>query len=197
MSLKEIIDKLTAVAEPVASRFGFVLVDVRFGQLGRKRTLEVTIFKPGGTVGLDDCELVSRALEAELEAGSPPIVDGSFLLEIQSPGIERELKTEREFAVFVGQMVEVRLRQAIDGLGETFHGILLGKKRDRIAIGNPVADKKVGKPSPKGSIATEVSAPDHLQIGTAQVTRIKLFPGGPERGGSRQAQGNPEYRQTG
>ncbi len=194
MSVKETLEKLTELAEGVARRAGFVLVDVRFGQLGRKRTLEVTIFKPEGPVGLDDCQALSRSLESELEALSPPVVEGSFLLAVQSPGIERELRTDREFAVFAGHTVQVRLRQAAAGLGDTFHGTLLGKAGDRILVGNPVADRQAGRNGPAARPTAGEPAPEKLEIELAKIARVRLFPAAGKSAGP---SGKMEHQFTG
>ncbi|MFX8008379.1 hypothetical protein ABTK85_20290, partial [Acinetobacter baumannii] len=77
-------------AEQVADKLGLKVVEVKFGQEGKRRTLEVTIFRTSEAVGHDDCETVSRQLDALLDENAQsdaPLVDGSYSLIVQSPGI--------------------------------------------------------------------------------------------------------------
>ncbi len=86
---------------------------------------------------MEDCEQVSRQLEEVLDSQSLPLVKGSYLLEVQSPGINRELKSEKEFQIFAGQMVEVKSRESIAELGCCFQGRLLGTSQHCLIIDNP------------------------------------------------------------
>ncbi|HIN65287.1 MAG TPA: ribosome maturation factor RimP, partial [Candidatus Obscuribacterales bacterium] len=97
---EDVILEVTALAEKIAAPLGFQVVDVRLTQQGRRKSVEVTIFSHTKAVGLSDCEVISRQLGELLEPqsnGKPAIIEGSYYLEVQSPGIERELKTPREF----------------------------------------------------------------------------------------------------
>ena len=129
-ALDQTIQNLTLVAEELASPLGLIVVDIRFGQQGRRRTLDVTIFKKESWVSLADCEQLSRLLEAELDrratSDDGPLVEGAFDLQVQSPGIDRQIKTEREFAVFAGQSVQVKTKEKVGDLGVHFKGILVG-----------------------------------------------------------------------
>jgi ribosome maturation factor RimP len=121
--LTDSLNQIAQLAQTVAEPLGLSIVDVRFGQQGKRRTLEVTIHRPKGAVGLDDCEQVSRALETLLDEtalAKGPIVEGAYLLEVQSPGIDRQLKSEREFRAFIGQRVLVQSKKAVADLGSKF-----------------------------------------------------------------------------
>jgi ribosome maturation factor RimP len=93
------------------------------------RYVRVYIDKPGG-VSLDDCEAYHRAAQPKLEH-----IDYDFL-EISSPGIDRPLKTQRDFDKHVGQTVSVRLFKAVDKRKE-FEGRLTGFENGEIAIETP------------------------------------------------------------
>ncbi len=62
--------------------------------------MRVDIRNPQQDTGLDDCERMSRALEAELDVAE--IIPDAYMLEVSSPGISRELVTDREFISFKG-----------------------------------------------------------------------------------------------
>lgn len=178
MSLQAELERFTAVAEPVINDLGFVLVDVRFGQLGRKRSLEVTVFRPGGRIALADCETISRALDKELEQQQPPVVSGSFLLEVQSPGIDRQLTTAREFRVFAGQKVEVMAKEALGALGASFTGTLLSASQTQVSVGNPqpLATKTISKAKSKAAAGSAQPLPERVDIALARIIRVKLYP---------------------
>jgi ribosome maturation factor RimP len=99
---------------------GLELVDVELVSENQSRILRLYIDKPGG-IGLDDCELVSHLVD--------PIIDTELdlhahdYLEVSSPGLERPLKTDRDFQKYQGEWVEVTLYKAMDGQ-KKYHGFL-------------------------------------------------------------------------
>ena len=109
------------LAEPLAKALGLVLWDVRFLKEGTEWYLRVVIDKPGG-VSIDDCVAMSQALDAPLDEADP--IDCSYSLQVQSPGLERELTRDFHFAQFLGADVTVRFIRAQDGRRE-YKGRLL------------------------------------------------------------------------
>lgn len=179
MSLQGQLEKVIEIAEQVASQLGLLLVDARFGQSGRKRSLEVTIYRQGGRINLEDCEAVSRNLEEALDRQTPPVIDGSYLLEVQSPGIDRQLVSEREFSVFSGQKVEIQSKEKIDTLGVTFSGILSSAASGKVIISSPKAIISPTKSKSKAKSQPAASAPGppaQIELELAKLIRIKLAP---------------------
>ena len=82
--------------------------------LGTKRNLTVRVYidKPDG-VTLEDCSAVSKRMEAVLDADD--FIPSAYLLEVSSPGLERELYSLADFIRFAGQRVKVKLASAVDG----------------------------------------------------------------------------------
>lgn len=82
--------------------------------VGTKRNLTVRVYidKPDG-VTLEDCSAVSKRMEAVLDADD--FIPSAYLLEVSSPGLERELYNLADFARFIGQRVKVKLRNPVDG----------------------------------------------------------------------------------
>ncbi|MBP3579894.1 MAG: ribosome maturation factor RimP [Clostridia bacterium] len=91
---------------------GCILWDVEFVKEGSDHNLIIYIDKPEG-ISLDDCEMVNDAVEPILDEADP--IDGSYFLEISSPGLERELKTVQHIKAFLGERVLVKLYAAKDG----------------------------------------------------------------------------------
>ena len=94
------------VAQKVVDKSAFELVNVETA--GTKKDLVVRIFidKEGG-VTLEDCTIVSRGIEEVLD--SEGVIPTRYVLEVSSPGIERELYSLADFVKFTGQLVKVKL----------------------------------------------------------------------------------------
>ena len=106
---------------------GYELVDAQASNGGR--LLRLFIDKPGG-VTLDDCAAVSRQLSRVFEVEG---VDYERL-EVSSPGLDRPLRKESDFARFAGQRAEVRMRSP-DATGRRkFVGVLRGAAQGQLQI---------------------------------------------------------------
>src|SRR5262245_54756365 len=111
---------IEALASPVLRAHGLMLVDLEYAG-GRRSVLRFFIDKPGG-VTIDDCQRFSREIGDLLDVSD--LVPGSFDLEVSSPGLDRELKKDRELAWAVGKSVHAWTREPVDGQRE-FVGRLL------------------------------------------------------------------------
>ena len=87
------VSKVAALAKPIAEELGLSLWDVRFVKEGAQYYLRIFIDKEGG-VSVDDCERMSRAIDKPLDELDP--IEQSYILEVCSPGIERELSRPDE-----------------------------------------------------------------------------------------------------
>ena len=107
-------DKLFGLLEPVVSGLGYELLDVEFGTSGRSALVRVYIDRTdGGAIGLDDCERVSRAIGAALEAADP--IGKDYQLEVSSPGFDRPLRTAAHFERFAGSEARIELALPLEG----------------------------------------------------------------------------------
>lgn len=113
-------NKVFEIADKVADSLNFSVVDAEFKKEGKDRILRIYIDSEGGA-GLDECEKFSRAFDEAFD--KLDIIKEAYILEVSSPGVDRVLKTEREFKHYIGRKVEVKLYKAIEGLKE-FDGIL-------------------------------------------------------------------------
>ncbi len=125
MSQERIVEKAIELATPLATELGYELVDVEYRKEGPNWILRCFIDCETG-VGINECQRFSEALDQVLDAADP--IPGSYLLEVSSPGLERPLKKDGDFVRFAGNMVEIRLRQPIDGK-KTLIGILSGVRQ--------------------------------------------------------------------
>jgi ribosome maturation factor RimP len=125
------IQQLVKLSEPVVAGQGYELVDVEFKNELGQWILRVFIDKAGG-VGLEDCATVSRELSAVLDVADA--IPQHYSLEVSSPGLNRPLKKEADFARFVGKKAKIRTRRPIGESRRNFSGTLVGVDAGKVKI---------------------------------------------------------------
>ena len=126
----EIEQKTEELVTPIIDENHFELVDVEYVKEGANWYLRIYADKDGG-ISIDDCVLISRALEAKLDADD--FIKDAYILEVSSPGLGRPLKKEKDFQRSIGQSVDIKLYKAIDKQKE-FTGILKEYSKERIIL---------------------------------------------------------------
>ena len=123
-------EDVEALVRPVVEAAGLELVEVTFGRESGRRVLRLVVDRPGG-VDLDaiseTSERVSRRLD--LEGFSP----GPYALEVSSPGIERPLRSQRDFAARIGERVRVWTGEPIEG-SRAHEGELVSADAEAITV---------------------------------------------------------------
>src|SRR4030095_7986247 len=99
---------------PVVADHGLLLVDVEWRALRAAARLRLYVDKPGG-VGIADCERLSREIGDVLDAAA--VIEGGYDLEVSSPGLDRQLRKEREYRWAVGRQVRCWLAGGAGGPG--------------------------------------------------------------------------------
>ncbi len=122
--------KILPILEPIIADKKLELVDLEFVKEGANWYLRVYIDKEGG-VDIDDCEGVSRALEAKLDTEDP--IEQPYILEVSSPGIDRPLKKDEDFEKYRGETIDIKLYKAMEGQKQ-FQGKLLGLEDGVISV---------------------------------------------------------------
>jgi len=107
----EIIEKITPLIENTAIRFNVVPVEIEFIKENHRWFLRVYIYSSDHDVTLDDCENFSRSLNDFISEMIPV----KYYLEISSPGLERKFKSDREFLIFKGRRVSIKLKTPLEG----------------------------------------------------------------------------------
>jgi ribosome maturation factor RimP len=103
--LNDLEERLRSLAEPVLARHGADLVEVQVKQ-GRTQLVRVVADREGG-IDLDTCAVVSKELSRMLDADDP--IEGRYMLEVTSPGLDRPLRTDEDFRRNLGRKVRVVL----------------------------------------------------------------------------------------
>jgi ribosome maturation factor RimP len=114
--------RVAAVVEPVLVGIGYRLVRVRISGLDGC-TVQIMAERPDGTMNIDDCEAVSRALSPVLDVADP--IDRAYRLEVSSPGMDRPLVRRCDFERYAGHQLKVELAAPVNGR-RRFRGVLLG-----------------------------------------------------------------------
>ena len=125
MAKKDYESRTEAMLMPIVEAKGCELVDVEWVKEGANWYLRAYIDKENG-ITVDDCEEVSRALSDLLD-------EEDYILEVSSPGLDRPLKKEKDFARSIGKDVEVKLFKAINKEKE-FVGILKAYDEDTVTL---------------------------------------------------------------
>ena len=135
------------IAEPLAEELGYFLWDVEYVKEGADMYLRITIDSEEG-ITIEDCEKMHRAIDPLLDEADP--IEDAYHLEVSSPGIERDLKTDMQINACEGWDVEVRLYAPVDG-AKSYLGVLCELDEE----GNVVIETPNGvRKFPRASVAS-------------------------------------------
>jgi ribosome maturation factor RimP len=124
------VSELERLIEPIAEAMGFSLVRVRLTGAQRP-TLQVMAEKPDGTMEVDDCAALSHAISAAFEQDDP--IEGEYVLEVSSPGIDRPLTRRRDFETYAGHEAKLDLKYPLDGR-KRVRGMLKGLRGEDVVV---------------------------------------------------------------
>ena len=127
---KSIKETVREAIEPTVNELGYRIWDVLYSKIGADYHLEITIDSDDG-IDIEDCERVHRAIDPILDEADP--IEGFYYLEVSSPGIERELRTDEHISASIGVKVEVKLFTQQDGR-KSFTGVLTDFDGNRITV---------------------------------------------------------------
>jgi ribosome maturation factor RimP len=122
--------RVSAVAGPVLQGMGYRLVRIKISAEAGC-TVQVMAERPDGTMQIEDCEAISRALSPVLDVADP--IDRAYRLEISSPGIDRPLVRRSDFERYAGHLVKVEMAVAHQGR-KRFRGALAGVEGDAVRL---------------------------------------------------------------
>ncbi len=114
--------RVAAVAEPVIEQLGYRLVRVKVSA-AEGCTVQIMAERPDGSMTVEDCEMISRALSPVLDMADP--IDRAYRLEISSPGIDRPLVRKSDFDRFAGHLVKIEMEIPVNGR-KRFRGEIVG-----------------------------------------------------------------------
>jgi len=122
--------RVAAVVEPVLEGMGFRLVRVKISAMAGC-TVQIMAERPDGSMSIEDCEEVSRALSPVLDVADP--IDRAYRLEISSPGIDRPLARRSDFERYAGHVAKIEMAMLVAGR-KRFRGVLLGTEGENARL---------------------------------------------------------------
>ena len=125
-----IIERIQEIAARAAEESNLELVHAQVAGTSNKFVITVFIDKPDG-VTHEDCTKVSRKLDEILDAED--FIPSTYLLEVSSPGLERELYSRKDFEKFVGSLAKVKTATLINGQ-KNFRGRINSVENDEIVF---------------------------------------------------------------
>src|SRR5882724_3934777 len=185
--------RVAAIAEPVLVEEGYRLVRVKILGLDGC-TVQIMAERPDGTMTVDDCETVSRALSPVLDVADP--IEQAYRLEISSPGLDRPLVRRSDFERHTGHTIKVEMAIAVEGR-RRFRGSLIGTegdsarlRRDQAAPGeDPEVLLPIGDMAEAKVTLTDAVISESLKRGKSQLGET----GDDEQTSERKPKGTPKH----
>jgi ribosome maturation factor RimP len=128
--------RVAHAAEPVIEQLGYRLVRVRVSSADGC-TVQIMADRPDGSMTVEDCETVSRALSPVLDTAD--LIERAYRLEISSPGIDRPLVRKSDFDRFTGHLVRIEMDVPVGGR-KRFRGRLTGTEDEIVRLHRDDAD---------------------------------------------------------
>ncbi len=147
--------RVAAIVEPVIIDLGYRLVRIRISQLNG-RTLQIMAERPDGSMTVEGCEEVSRAVSPALDVDDP--ISGAYNLEVSSPGIDRPLVRASDFSRWSGHLTKIEMAIPVDGR-KRFRGKIIDEKNGVAVIALDDAAK---------------DAPDRVELRIEEIAEARL-----------------------
>ncbi len=165
--------RVVQVIEASIEGLGFRLVRVRVSS-ANGCTVQIMAERPDGTMSVDDCETVSRAISPLLDLDDP--IGKPYYLELSSPGIDRPLVRAIDFERWAGYEAKIELAVPLDGR-KRFRGIIGAPNPDGLTVPIDLPDVKEGLPSRIDLPLRDLG--DAYLVLTDELVRESLRRGGP------------------
>ncbi|HNW26001.1 MAG TPA: ribosome maturation factor RimP [Candidatus Gastranaerophilaceae bacterium] len=107
----EILEKITPLIENTAMRFGLIPIEIDFEKENHRWFLRIFLFAKDRGVTLEDCENVTRSLNDFLDE----LIPCKYYLEVSSPGLDRKFKSDKEYLIFMGKNISIKLKEPLEG----------------------------------------------------------------------------------
>jgi ribosome maturation factor RimP len=122
--------RVATITEPVIEDLGYRLVRVKVSGADGC-TLQIMAERPDGSMTVDDCEAISRALSPVLDVADP--IDRAYRLEVSSPGLDRPLVRKSDFDRYAGHLVRIEMEVPVSG-HKRFRGLLTGTEGETVRL---------------------------------------------------------------
>lgn len=127
---QNVAEKVRSIVDPYAQQLSLEIWDIVYKKEGSDWYLRIFIDKENG-VSVDDCVDFTHLITKPLDEADP--IPQSYTLEVSSPGIERELKTDSHFNRYIGSRIMMRTIRPVNGVRD-FAGILKAYENPNITV---------------------------------------------------------------
>lgn len=107
----EILAKIAPLIENTAMRFNLIPIETEFEKENHRWFLRIFLYSPERGITLEDCENVTRSLNDFLDE----LIPCKYHLEVSSPGLERKFKSDKEYLIFTGKNISIKLKEPLEG----------------------------------------------------------------------------------
>lgn len=112
MTLEDIEEKIQKLEMPLIDELSLELIELNVQQRGKTIVVQLIADRPDGGITLDECSLVNKNLSQLIEENG--LIDTEYVVEVNSPGLDRPLKTKRDFQKVLGREVRFHLLEAVE-----------------------------------------------------------------------------------
>jgi len=106
------ISTIEAMVKETVEGLGLELYEFKYVQSKRKKTLNIVVDHSSRSISIGDCERVSKAIGPAID--EQDLIDGSYFLEVSSPGVERALRKTEDYRRFTGETVKVIMKNPVE-----------------------------------------------------------------------------------
>jgi ribosome maturation factor RimP len=125
-----ILERVKALAAPYLEDNAVELVEITYRREGGGMTLRLLVDTPAG-IKIDECEGLNKYLSERLD--KEDVISEHYVIEVSSPGLDRPIRTDRDFERALGKRLEVTTYAPIDGR-KTHEGTFIGMDKENIVI---------------------------------------------------------------
>jgi len=126
----EIVDRVRELVEPYLSQNGAELIDIIYRREQPGMVLRLLVDTPAG-ITIDECEAINNYLSELLD--SQNLIEEHYVIEVSSPGLDRPIKTDRDFERVMGREITANTFEPVDGKKE-IEGTLVGMNKDEVVL---------------------------------------------------------------
>ena len=128
---KKLEEIVRGIVSEIIEKMGYELVDIEYNQRKNEQSELIIYIDNEDGISLDDTEAVSRAIDEPMDTADP--IEEPYVMCVSSPGLDRPLKTARDFEKYMGRRVDVKLYSKLDGKKEIV-GELMGYTGDTVMV---------------------------------------------------------------
>lgn len=126
LNKSEILAKILPIIEKIAEDNNLFVVETSFMQEAGKWTVKIFIYNKEKPITHEDCENTTKQVSSQLDT----IITVPYRLEVSSPGTERKLKTEKEYKIFRGERVKIKLKKSTEKEVKNFYAKIKDYKEE-------------------------------------------------------------------